>query len=86
LGFEDTGSTVGIQDYILKFDRTDTIQFGVWIGRNGDIRIYSTYPVCHSNYQHEKMRNNKIKAKSAHVNGRVQDPGKISPGSIESKR
>jgi hypothetical protein len=42
LGFEYTSSTMGIQDYMQEFDRADTIQVGVWVGRNSTIRIYGT--------------------------------------------
>jgi hypothetical protein len=70
LGFEDTNSTMGILDYMKKFNRINTIQVGVWVGSNGVIRISGTQSMSRNNYKHEKMRHSKRKDNSADGNGR----------------
>jgi hypothetical protein len=64
---------MGIQDHMKEvdrtytiqkeFDRTDTIQIGVWIGSSGAIRIYGTQFARSSNYQYDKKRHNTRKVK-----------------------
>jgi hypothetical protein len=70
LGFEDTNSTMGILDYMQKFNRIKTIQVGVWVGSNGVIRIPGTQSMNHNSYKHEKMRHSKRKDNFADGNGR----------------
>jgi hypothetical protein len=63
----------------------NTIQTGVWKGNSGSIRIFGTKYVRSSNYQHDRKRRGKGEDKTTNGNGRGQDPGKISPESIERK-
>jgi hypothetical protein len=42
MGLEDTNNIMGIQDYMQKVDRADTIHVGVWTRSSGSIRIFGT--------------------------------------------
>jgi hypothetical protein len=59
LGFEDTSNIMGIENYMQKVDRTNTIEISVWKIRSGSIRILGTYPAHSSNHQHDRMRSSK---------------------------
>jgi hypothetical protein len=76
---------MGIQDHIQEFDRTDTIQIGVWTGSSGSITIYGTHSTHSNNYQHDRKRRSAGEVNSNNGNGRGHDSGRISPRSTESK-
>jgi hypothetical protein len=61
---------MGIQDYMQKVDRTNTIQFGGWIRSSGSIIILGTYPMRSNNHQHDRMSSSRGKAKSADGDGK----------------
>jgi hypothetical protein len=61
---------MGIENYMQKVDRTNTIEIGVWKISSGSIRILGTYPARSSNHQHDRTRSGKRKAKSADGDGR----------------
>jgi hypothetical protein len=53
-----------------KFDRTHTIQIGIWTRSSGAIRIYGTYYTCSSNYEHDRMRRATVQVESTNDHGR----------------
>jgi hypothetical protein len=53
-----------------KLTRTDTIQVSIWKRNNGVVKILGTQSARCSNYQHDRMRHGKIKAKSTNGDGR----------------
>jgi hypothetical protein len=86
LGLEDTSNIVGIQDYMQKVDRTNTIQVGVWIRSSGAIIIPSTQSSRNNNHQPDITRCSKREAQLADGNGRIYDSSRISTRSTEIKR
>jgi hypothetical protein len=61
--------TLGLNN-MQEFDRTYTVQIGVWEGSSDAIRISSTQSARSSNYQHESKRCNRGEVNSTNGNGR----------------
>ena len=54
-----------------KIDKTNIIQVSIWKRNNGVVKIPGTQSARCSNYQHDRMRHDKIKAKSTNGDGRI---------------